>query len=66
MNIESIKWNIANNPRLEKLESQLADINERIELTNHEGTGDFREKLEAERDSIEQEIAAIKAAKPTG
>ncbi len=66
MNIESLKWNIANNPKLEELESQLADLVERIELTNHEATADFRDKLEAERESLEQEIAAIRATKPTG
>ena len=37
---------------------------ERIELTNHAETADFREKLDAEREELEQEIAAIKATKP--
>ena len=32
MNIESIKWNMANNPKIEKLESSLANILERIEF----------------------------------
>ena len=64
MSIESIKWNIANNPKLEECESRLADIVQRIELTNHAETADFREKLEGERDVLEQEIAAIKATKP--
>ena len=64
MNIESIKWNMANTPKIEKLESSLANILERIELTNHEGTSNFREKLEVERDEIQEELAAIKATKP--
>jgi hypothetical protein len=61
MSIESIKWNIANNPEIEQYESRLADVLERIELTNHAETADFRDKLEAEREVLEQEIAAIKA-----
>ena len=65
MSIESIKWNIANNPDIEQYESQLADVLERIELTNHAETADYRDKLEAEREVLEQEIAAIKATKPT-
>lgn len=55
---------MANNPKIEKLESSLANILERIELTNHEGTSNFREKLEVERDEIQEELAAIKATKP--
>lgn len=64
MNIESIKWNIENNPLLEQKERQLTEVNERIELTNHAETAGYREKLDAERELLEQEIEAIKATKP--
>ena len=64
MSIESIKWNIANNPKIEQFESRLASVLERIELTNHAETADFRDKLEAERKVLEQELAAIKATRP--
>ena len=64
MSLESIKWNIANNPKLKEREARLADVMERLELTNHEGTGNFRAKLEAERDELLREIEAIKATKP--
>lgn len=55
---------MANNPKIEELENRLSDVLERIGLTNHEGTSDFRGKLESERDELEQELAAIKATKP--
>lgn len=64
MSIESIKWNMANNPKIEALENRLSNVLERIELTNHEGTADFRGKLESERDELEKELSAIKATKP--
>ncbi len=65
MNIESIKWNIANNPRLNELTERLTEVAKRIELTNHAETADFRAKLDAEREELEQEIAAINATRPT-
>jgi len=64
MSIESIKWNMANNPKIIELEKRLENLIERINLTNHAGTSDFRSPLEAERKQIESELAAIKATKP--
>ena len=52
MDIESIKWNIANNPRLEELESRLSNVLERLGLTNHAATADMRDKLDAEREEL--------------
>jgi len=64
MSIESIKWNIANNPKLEEYQGRLSDVLQRIALTNHEGTAEFRRELEAERDDLQQKLAAINATRP--